>query len=134
MKKNVVMSGIIIILLFIVIGYVYSSNNPNIRLGVGGGHGIEVIHLVYSTYFNVPVSKEIEANIKEFGDWNDAVISELMNETVEPRNIEVSGEVVDGKTTLRYEGIYTSKDGKSLEYLEEKTFDFVLVPQDELLK
>lgn len=135
MKKKVFAPVIIVLILIcIVSGYIYCSYNPNIRVGIGGGHGIEIIHLAYSTYFNVPVAKEIEANIIEFGDWNDEVVSELMEETMEPRDIKVSGEVVDGKTTLRYEGYYTSKDGQTLQYFEEKTFDFVLVPDEELLK
>lgn len=130
MKKKIMLIIIILIILSLGGGYIYRLHHPHIEVGVGGGHGLEIIHIAFSE----PISDEIEKNIMEIGEWNDAIVSELMNETVEPRDIKVSGEVVDGKTTLRYEGIYTSKDGQSLEYFEEKTFDFVLVSEDELLK
>ena len=114
--------------------YVYASNNPTIKIGVGGGHGLEIIHVSHSTIFDVPISKEIQANLMEIHEWNDAVASFLMEETMEPRDIKVSGEVVDGKTILRYEGYYTSKEGEEIQYFEETSFDFVIVPEEELFK
>lgn len=130
MKKKILIIIIIFITVLLGGGYIYRLHHPHIEVGVGRGHGLEIIHIAFSE----PISKEIEKNIIEIGEWNDAVITELMNETIEPRDIKVSGEVVDGKTTLRYKGNYTSKDGQTLEYFEERTFDFVLVPAEELLK
>ena len=134
MKKRILVTGITVVVLIVVLGYAYCSYNPDIRIGIGGGHGLEIIHLTYSTTFNIPVAKEIEENVIEFGDWNDEVVLELMEKTMEPRDIKVSGEVQNGNTILKYEGYYTSKDGQILEYCNEKIFDFVLVPNEELLK
>lgn len=130
MKKKIVLIIIFLITLSLGGGYIYRLHHPHIEVGVGGGHGLEIIHIAFSE----PISDEIEKNIMEIGKWNDAIVSELMNETVEPRDIKVSGDVVDGKTTLRYEGYYTSHDGQKMEFFEEKTFEFMLVPEEELLK
>lgn len=137
MKKKIIISIAIILILVTtvpVLVYQYVSYHPDIRVGIGGGHGLEIISIAMTTSSFIPVAKEIEDNIIEVGDWNNEVTTFLFNNTVQPRDIKVSGEVVDGKTTLRYEGYYTTKDGQTEEYFEEKTFDFVLVPNDELLK
>ena len=134
MKKKILPIAIILFVIGAVSIYVYASNNPTIKIGVGGGHGLEIIHVAHSTIFDVPISKEIQANLMEIHEWNDAVASFLMEETMEPRDIKVSSEVVDGKTILRYEGYYTSKEGEEIQYLEEKGFDFVIVPEEELFK
>ena len=134
MKKKILPIAIILFVIGAVSIYVYASNNPTIKIGVGGGHGLEIIHVAHSTIFDVPISKEMQANLMEIHEWNDTVASFLMEETMEPRDIKVSGEVVDGKTILRYEGYYTSKEGEEIQYLEEKGFDFVIVPEEELFK
>lgn len=134
MKKKILPIAIILFVIGAVSIYVYASNNPTIKIGVGGGHGLEIIHVAHSTIFDVPISKEIQANLMEIHEWNDAVASFLMEETMEPRDIKVSGEVVDGKTILRYEGYYTSKEGEEIQYFEETSFDFVIVPEEELFK
>lgn len=133
-KIIIVLITISVILLSTFLFVFYSSHHPKIILGVGGGHGIEHFALTWSTNLDIPVAEEIEANILEYHDWNDAVVAELMEETLEPRDIKVSGEVIDGKTILRYEGYYTTEDGQRKAYFEEKEFDFVLVPDDELPK
>ena len=139
MKKKILPIAIILFVIGAVSIYVYASNNPTIKIGVGGGHGLEIIHVSHSTIFDVPISKEIQANLMEIHEWNDAVVSFLMEETMEPRDIRVSIEAVDGKTidsktVLRYVGYYTSKDGEEIRYLEEKVFDFIIVPEEELFK
>ena len=65
----------------------------------------------------------------EVSTWNEKVSFELMQYSIEggiAYNIEVSGEIKDGKTTLRYEGYIITKDGERIDYKQEKTFDFVL--------
>ena len=134
MKKRILPIAILFILIVLISGYIYCSNHPTIKIGVGGGNGLEIIHVAHSTIFNVPISKEIQANLMEIYEWNDVVVEFLMEESVEPRDIKVSGEVSDGTTILRYEGYYTSKEGEEIQYFEEKSFDFIIVPEEELLK
>lgn len=73
-----------------------------------------------------PLQKE---KIDEVMKWNDPIVLELTEHSKEgglAYNIEVSGEIEGGKTTLRYEGYIIKKDGERINYLQEKTFDFVL--------
>ena len=61
--------------------------------------------------------------------WNDPIMLELMQYSKEgglAYNITVSGEIEDGKTTLRYEGYIIKEDGEKINYLQEKTFAFAL--------
>ena len=130
MKKKIIPIIIAFIAVVFISGYIYRCYHPDIRIGIGGGHGLEIISIVTTG----PIADVKEQQLREIADWNNEVTYVLFNETMEPRDIKVSGEVVDGKTTLRYEGDYTSKDGEILYFFEEKTFDFVLVQEDELLK
>ena len=78
-----------------------------------------------------------EKDVDVFHPYNVGLLS-IGNHTLSPctpagcmellkrYNIEVSGEIEGGKTTLRYEGYIIKKDGKRIDYHEEKTFDFVL--------
>ena len=70
-----------------------------------------------------------DEKIDEVMKWNDPIVLELTEHSKEggiAYNIEVSGEIENGKTTLRYEGFIIKKDGKRIDYKKEKTFDFVL--------
>ncbi len=59
--------------------------------------------------------------------WNDAVLQEIASYPADqPRSIQVSGEVAQGKTTLRYEGYLTDAAGNRVDFRQERTFDFVL--------
>jgi hypothetical protein len=130
MKKKIIPVIIVFVAVVFISGYIYRCYHPDITIGIGGGHGLEIISVVTTG----PIADVKEEQLKEIADWNNEVTYVLFNETMEPRNIKVSGEVEDGKTTLRYEGNYTSKDGETLQFFEEMTFNFVLVPNDELLK
>ena len=134
MKKKIIPIVVVLLVIGLVSGYIYCSNHPKIQVGIGGGHGMEQIHIAFSTTFDIPIAKEIQKHLIEIQIWNNGVVSKLVEDSVEPRDIKVSGEVVDGKTILRYEGYYTSKNGEQVQYFEEKTFDFVLVSEEELFK
>lgn len=77
----------------------------------------------------LPDSPLQRRKIDEVMKWNDPIVLELTEHSKEgglAYNIEVSGEIEGGKTTLRYEGYIIKKDGERIDYLQEKTFDFVL--------
>lgn len=128
-KKKFIL-GILIVGIALVLGYQYRAYHPNLQIGIGGAHGLEIIHVVYSE----PMAREIQENLIEFGDWNEEATYVLFTEALEPRDIKAYGKVEDGKTTFRYEGYYTTKDGETIQFLEEKTFDFELPLEEELLK
>lgn len=137
-KKTIIKMLIIAVLVIPILGYLYCSYNPLIHISamrnIGSEGRNEQLLIAMSTYFGVPVAKEIDEKCKEIGEWNNAIVVELAEKARAPRDIQVTGEVVDGKTILRYEGYYTTEDGQTVQYFEEKTFDFVLVPDEELPK
>lgn len=81
----------------------------------------------------IPLAKSVDADLKELADWNNRVITDL-NQYIAPYNIKVSGEVANGKTTLRYAGYVTTQEGETIDYKEEKTFDFAYVSNEELFQ
>lgn len=97
-------------------GYVTSPNRPDYS-----GQHISVWH----DPGYVPENSRRAQNASEIQNWIFAVSDELRLYTA-PYNVAVSGEVSDGKTTLRYEGVVTTQEGETINYLNEKTFDFVL--------
>lgn len=77
----------------------------------------------------IPDSPLQKRKLDEVWVWNNAVELELSDYVMEggiALNIQVSGELEDGKTTLRYKGYIITDDGEKIDYLQEKTFDFKL--------
>lgn len=142
-KISVIFIAVGCLLLIIGIGagyYIYHSNHPDISISIGGdlddtdGDYVEHITIAIGGHANIPIADTIENKLIEIGDWNSEAVEDLLNNYQAPRNIVVSGEVKDGKTILRYEGEVTTKEGKIEAYLNEKEFNFVLVPGEKLLK
>ena len=89
----------------------------------------EHLSIVTAVAVFLPDSPLQRQKIDEVMKWNDPIVLELTEHSKEgglAYNIEVSGEIENGKTTLRYEGYIIKKDGKRIHYRQEKTFDFVL--------
>ncbi len=60
-------------------------------------------------------------------DWNDEVVTELIaGDYIAPSNVTVYETIKNNKTTYTYTGYVTTQNGETIEYLNEKTFDFVL--------
>ena len=77
----------------------------------------------------LPDSPVQKRKLDEVWSWNNSVSSKLREHSVEgglAYNIKASGEIENGKTTLRYEGYVIKEDGKRIDFSEEKTFNFVL--------
>ena len=73
-----------------------------------------------------------DAKMREFVLWNHIVDLELHYVYVAPYDVRVSGEVKNGKTTLRYGGYVTTRDGETVEYKNEMTFDWAYGPEGKL--
>lgn len=97
-------------------GYVSSPSQPNYS-----GQYISVWHDPGVVLQNSKRSQ----NAGEIQKWLFAVSDDL-NLYTAPYSITVSGEVSGGSTTLRYAGVVTTPEGETVDYLNEKTFDFVL--------
>ena len=89
----------------------------------------ETISISSSVIGFLPDSPLQKQKTDEVWAWNNPISLELAEYRKDggvAYNIEVSGEIENGKTTLRYEGYIIKKDGERINYLQEKTFDFVL--------
>ncbi len=85
------------------------------------------VNAVVSTF--LPDSPMQTRKMDEVWMWNNDValeLTEYRKNGGKAYNIKVSGEIEDGKTTLRYEGYIVTKEGEKIDYKQEKTFDFVL--------
>lgn len=89
----------------------------------------ETIGIVSAGNGVLPDSPLQKRKLDEVWVWNNAVtleLSEYVMEGGKAFNIQVSGELEDGETTLRYKGYIITNDGERIDYLQEKTFDFEL--------
>ena len=77
-------------------------------------------------------NSETDKKLREFVLWNRTVDLELHYVYIAPYDVRASGEVRGGKTTLRYEGYVTTRDGETIEYKNEMTFDGAFGPEGEL--
>ena len=73
-----------------------------------------------------------DKKVRELVLWNHGVDLEINYFYTAPYHIEASGEIKNGRTTLRYEGYVTTQDGETIEYKNEMTFDAVFDPKSEL--
>lgn len=92
----------------------------------------EVLMMISGTPSLISIAPSVEEKMKEYAIWNHIVEQDLYENYVAPLHITVSGEVKDGKTTFCYEGYVTTPQGDTIDYREEKTFDHVFAPQEEL--
>lgn len=138
MAKKLLAVFIALILIISTVGVWYYTSYPTISVGklVGSSSDkfekefhSEHLSIITSVAGFLPDSPLQRRKIDEVWAWNDPIVLELTEHSKEGRlayNIEVSGEIENGKTTLRYEGYIIKKDGERIDYKKEKTFDFVL--------
>ena len=89
----------------------------------------ETINISSSVIGFLPDSPLQKKKLDEVWEWNNPIsleLTEIRKDGGLAYNIEVSGEIENGKTTLRYEGYIIKKDGERINFFQEKTFDFVL--------
>ena len=107
------------------VGKLVSSDNDNFTEEFHSEH----LSIVTAVAGFLPDSPLQRRKIDEVMKWNDPIVLELTEHSKEggiAYNIVVSGEIENGKTTLRYEGYIIKKGGKRIDYKREKTFDFVV--------
>ncbi len=138
MKRKLLALILALVVTFSIAGAWYYTSYPTISVGKLEGSSSdkfeeefhsEHLSIVTAVAGFLPDSPLQRRKIDEVMKWNDPIILELTEHSKEgglAYNIEVSGEIEDGKTTLRYEGYIIKKDGKRIDYKQEKTFDFVL--------
>lgn len=134
MRKKIII-GICIILLAVVgsvkIYNKYFAFNPTIVFTHGDGgdrenYYIEKILLAIGEEETAP--KKYSDAIKSFADWNIEIARELYMDYIEPTEVKVYGEIVDGKVVFKFIGYVTTQDGETIDYYKEGTFDFGVIP------
>ncbi len=138
MTRKLLAVVLALVITFSIVGIWYYTSYPTISVGklVGSSSDkfekefhSEHLSIVTAVAGFLPDSPLQRQKIDEVMKWNDPIVLELTEHSKEgglAYNIEVSGEIEGGKTTLRYEGYIIKKDGERINYLQEKTFDFVL--------
>ncbi len=138
MKRKLLAIILALVITFSIVGIWYYTSYPTISVGkmvsLSSDKFEEEFHserlsIVSSVAGFLPDSPLQRRKIDEVMKWNDPIVLELTEHSKEgglAYNITVSGEIEDGKTTLRYEGYIIKEDGERINYLQEKTFPFVL--------
>ena len=138
MKRKVLAFILALVVIFSVVGIWYYTSYPIIGVSKAIGYAndkfedefySETITIVTVGTEIIPDSPLQSEKMYAVWQWNDNIgkeLAELRKDGGSAYNIKVSGEIENGKTTLRYEGYIIKKDGKRIDYLQEKTFDFVL--------
>ncbi len=138
MKRKLLALILALIVTFSIVGAWYYTSYPTISVGkmiASSSDNFETefhserLSITSAVIGFLPDSPLQRAKIDEVMKWNDPIVLELTEHSKEggsAYNIVLSGEIENGKTTLRYEGYIIKKDGKRIDYRQEKTFDFVL--------
>ena len=138
MAKKLLAVILSLFIIFSIVGIWYYTSYPTISVGKmvssSSDNFEEEFHserlsIVSGVIGFLPDSPLQRRKIDEVMKWNDPIVLELMQYSKEgglAYNITVSGEIENRKTALRYEGYIIKKDGKRIDYFQEKTFDFVL--------
>lgn len=138
MKRKLLALILALVVTFSIVGVWYYTSYPTISVGklVASSNDnfenefhSEALSISSAVIGFLPDSPLQKRKTDEVWKWNDPINLELAEYRKEgglAYNIEVSGEIENGKTTLRYEGYIIKKDGKRINYLQEKNFDFVL--------
>ena len=145
MKRKILVVTLALVVILSILGALYYTSYPIIgvskMIGYGNENFKEEFHSETLTIVTVgteliPDSPLQSKKMYEVWQWNDAIgkeLAELRKDGGLAYNITASGEIANGKTTLQYEGYIIKKDGKRIDYHQEKTFDFVLCSKKNFL-
>ena len=138
MAKKLLVIFLALVVIISIVGVLYYTSYPTIGVGKFIAYSndkfenefhSESISIVSAGNELIPDSPLQKQKMNEVWKWNNPITLELAEHSKEgglAYNITVSGEIANGKTTLRYEGYIIKNDGKRIDYHQEKTFDFVL--------
>lgn len=144
MKKRVFAIILVIVVIFSALAVLYYTSYPTIDVikmvsdsndnfeNEFHDESITISSAVISFLPDSPLQKQ---KMDEVWAWNDSITRELTEyrkDGGKAYNIKVSGEIEDGKTTLRYEGYIIKENGERIDYSQEKTFDFKICSEKRL--
>ena len=144
MKKKIIIAIVAVVVLVSTLGVFYYTSYPAIDVikmvsdsndnfeNEFHDESITISSAVISFLPDSPLQKQ---KMDEVWAWNDSITRELTEyrkDGGKAYNIKVSGEIADGKTTLRYEGYIIKENGERIDYSQEKTFDFKICSEKRL--
>ena len=129
---TIIISIVVLLAVVLAILYFYAVNNPKceVKRSVAENnpeaHGEIIVLIDFGLPFGLNYTEAAEEKMRSVSNWQNSCIEEqqILFQNG-PYEITVSGEMDNGKTTLRYKGYVTDANGERIEYLNEKTFDFV---------
>ena len=145
MKRKILVFILALVVIISTLGALYYTSYPIIGVSKAIGYAndkfedefySETITIVTVGTEIIPDSPLQSEKMYAVWQWNDNIgkeLAELRKDGGSAYNIKVSGEIENGKTTLRYEGYIIKKDGRRIDYHKEKTFDFVLCSEKRFL-
>ena len=145
MKRKILTFILALVVILSTLGTLYYTSYPIIGLSKTVGYAnekfkdefhSEILTIVTVGTELIPDSPWQSEKMYAVWQWNDNIgkeLAELRKDGGLAYNITASGEIANGKTTLRYEGYIIKKDGKRIDYHQEKTFDFVLCSKKNFL-
>lgn len=69
-------------------------------------------------------------NITAYSNWRHEIDNAFYTrQYIAPTDIKLTCELDGSKVTFIFKGITTSPEGKTIHYFNERTFDFVIVPE-----
>lgn len=95
------------------------------------------IHLEDDYDYDMPVlafsevnpTKVYIDNINAYADWRHEIDNAFYSrQYIAPTNIKLTCELHGSNVTFTFKGTATSPEGKTIHYFNERTFDFVIVP------
>lgn len=95
------------------------------------------VHLEDDFNYDMPVlafsevnpTKVYIDNINAYADWRHEIDNAFYTrQYIAPTNIKLTCELHGSNVTFTFKGTTTSPEGKTIHYFNERTFDFVIVP------
>lgn len=135
-KKKIIISVLLVIGILVTAVFTFyhhTANNPQLFVVSkvdGSSEDSKFTHMnfVYATAFNISLSEKLTNNLYEIAMWNDSVIVEIMQISVNAKDLNINCSYNETKTqvTVTYQGSYVDENDKIIEYYNERTFDFIL--------
>lgn len=82
------------------------------------------------TFSEVNPTKAYIDNIQAYADWRHEIDNAFYTgQYIAPTDIKLTCELDGSNVTFTFKGTTTSPEGKTIHYFNERTFDFVIVPE-----
>ena len=134
-KLGFSLCGLIIVFFLAIIAYnIFNSFKPEItfqrfRMDIEENYNFDVSRMMMSYNEQWPLPASFMDNQNAYVDWNHEIFDELYYDCMAPTDVKLSAVIDNSKVTFTYQGYITTKQGETMDYFEEATFDFHVHPE-----